>query len=471
MKILIANLKHFYQCRRLWLFCLIILPYLLAVLFFFPYVPDAGSLYFVLISFFAGLMVADLQKSILTKPLSFCLPKHRRALGLIIILVGIVVNLMFAVRAFGFHGLEFPHILLVILAAGSVGVICYLIGAWFILLSLNLGFLAFLPFLVLPTIFLDLHKLVQDMIVTSPLLPIMLGTTACAISWNMLGRDSLARRFCGKMLLGMAESGNLKRAQKINRKMAAQRSSKRLTMILDRLDEFFISRMNACPPLSRRRYILGNIYALFGGFLEPLWVAWLLLGIVLGIGVILAFGYFLPSEAGFMLFIGPAFFVLQLDLISYRSMLLTGGRAERFYGALAAGIAETVLFSLTLAMISLISIPLAAILPEITFEGDTFVFHPIDAQHLYLCFFLMPITLTIGTLYSKKNISFVSSMAVIMIVIGAPTLIVIYWAKVEALLFPDSVLGVVGLVSSGWMIFAILVGRHCRKHSLVGQGR
>lgn len=416
-------------------------------------------------------MVADLQKSILTKPLSFCLPKHRKAPRLIIIFVGVIVNLLFAVRAFGHHGFEFPHALLVILAAGSVGIICYLVSAWFILSSLNLAFLALFPLLAWPAFALDLHKLVQNMVVTSPLLPIMVGATACVISWNMLGRDSLARKLCGKMLLGMADSGNLKRTQKINKKMAAERSSKAQAMILDRLDEFFIARMKACPPFSKGRSILGNLYAIFGGLLKPMWVAWLLLGIVLGISVALVFGYFLPSEFSLMLFIFPAFFVLQLDLILYRSILLPAGRAERFLVALATGVTVTVLFSLTLAMISLISITLAAMLPEITLEGDTFVFHPIDAQYIYFCLFLMPITLTIGTLYSKKNLSFLTSMAVIMVVFSAPILIVIFWEKVEALLFPGSILGIAGLVAAGWMIFAIFVSHHCRKQDLVGQGR
>ena len=105
MKILIANLKHFYQCRSVWWFylplCLILIPMLLlwrniiSKLSDFGITIELGYLglfgILALLPFCLGFLTADLQRTVLAKPFSFCMPNHRSVPRRLMLVVGVVV--------------------------------------------------------------------------------------------------------------------------------------------------------------------------------------------------------------------------------------------------------------------------------------------------------------------------------------------------------------------------------------------
>ncbi len=105
MSILIANLKHLYQRRGAWFAYLIILCMVPMALFGLKYDRYLG---FLLISFWTGVFAGNMQKDVLMKPFSFCLPGHRRIPTLFIFCVGGVVNLILGCVFLMYPGLDFP---------------------------------------------------------------------------------------------------------------------------------------------------------------------------------------------------------------------------------------------------------------------------------------------------------------------------------------------------------------------------
>ena len=93
MSILAANLKHLYQRRgvRFWYVLLLCqMPMILMPSKFDRY------LGYLIVSLLMGVLAGGLQKDILTKPFSFCLPGHRRITRTFIFRIGYVVNPIFA---------------------------------------------------------------------------------------------------------------------------------------------------------------------------------------------------------------------------------------------------------------------------------------------------------------------------------------------------------------------------------------
>lgn len=105
MRVLLVNLKLFYQCRPLWstyihvtFFLLIIggaLPHL-----FRSNLGDAEGISFTwmgiicAISMAVGTIVATMQMGVISTPLSFCLPDHRVVFRKLVLLVGLVLSLV-----------------------------------------------------------------------------------------------------------------------------------------------------------------------------------------------------------------------------------------------------------------------------------------------------------------------------------------------------------------------------------------
>ena len=65
---------------------------------------------YLVLSFFWGLLTTVLQKEILTKPVSFCLPGHREIPRQFIFRIGFVVNGLLGLVFLAHPGLDFPYV-------------------------------------------------------------------------------------------------------------------------------------------------------------------------------------------------------------------------------------------------------------------------------------------------------------------------------------------------------------------------
>ena len=172
----------------------------------------------------------------------------------------------------------------------------------------------------------------------------------------------------------------------------------------------------------------------------------------------------------FFLFACPAFMLIGVDLIPHRSTLSSAGRTEKFYSALALCFGGTILLTLLLVALAAVSYPLSTVTPDITWKGDVISYNVINLGKFYLCLFVAPIALSIGTLFSRKNISFIISMMIVMAVVT--TMVMGFQFKDRLMQFwPGEIPTAIILIAASWIGSFLLLRYHCRRQDLVGQGR
>ena len=120
MSILTANLKHLYQRRSVWFWYVLLLCQTPMILMPSFLAKSDRYLGYIIFSLLVGVMAGGLQKDILTKSFSFCLPNHRQIPRTFIFWIGGIVNLFLGCVFLGYPGLGFPYVLLVVLAGGFV---------------------------------------------------------------------------------------------------------------------------------------------------------------------------------------------------------------------------------------------------------------------------------------------------------------------------------------------------------------
>jgi len=166
----------------------------------------------------------------------------------------------------------------------------------------------------------------------------------------------------------------------------------------------------------------------------------------------------------FALFFMPAFMVAHLRLPVYSSMLVVGGRNERFFTVLTLVATSAVLITAVATAIAALTMPLPAIMPDITLRGTTFKFHAAYLQPFFVPLLMIPIVFTIQLIFLKKP--FVTMVTVIL-------LFVLLFTGVSGLKALSTMLNpiflVVGLLVLSWVIFVTVLYYICMRRCLVGQ--
>ncbi len=468
MDILTANLKHFYQHRGAWFGYLIILcvvPVALLPLFFTRF--DDRYLGYLLISFWTGVFAGNMQKDVLMKPFSFCLPGHRRIPRLFIFWIGGVVNLILGCVFLMYPGLDFPYVLMlmIILAGGFVGMILYFYGVCCTLFELRMLLGGILPWLALGAIILfRWDKVVQNMIISWPIPTILAGGLVCVWFWRLFGRDTLARRHCGKLVFE-GFSTSLK-AQKYRQTQADRNLTAAKSKFFERLHEFFLRRMNRNEFLSKGRYIWGNFYMVFGRDFGTWQMKHVLASCALISFLVLFFGFVGKGEGINVLFVILALGVLSLDLLPYRSMLFPAGRAEKYFGTLVVALIITFLAGVLALALTGISVLLETLLPEFGSKADLLSYHGMDIGLFYIFLVVIPIALSCAVAFPRNMI-----VKIIFVVVFMQGWIISAGVLKQPLIDVIGPVGVVGLVALCWIGFLIVLRYVCMRRSLVGQGR
>jgi hypothetical protein len=462
MSILTANMKHLYQCLGTWFGYLIILCGAPIVLFFTKF--DDRYLGYLLISFWAGVLAGNMQKDVLTKPFSFCLPGHRRIPKLFIFWIGGVVNLILGCVFLLYPGLNFPYVLMAILAGGFVGMILYFYGVCIPLLGLKKLSWGIYLLLILGVIFFKWDKVVQNMIISWPIPTILVSGLVCVWFWSLFGRDSLARRHCGRLAIG--EFDMSLKAQKYRQAQADRNLTAAKAKFFERLHEFFLRRMNRYEFLGKGRYVWGNLYMAFGRGFGTWQMKDVLASCALISFLVLFFGFVGKGDVVNLLFVILALGVLSLDLLPYRSMLFPAGRAEKYFSTLVLAVIIT--FSsavLTLALTG-ISVLLETLLPEFGSKADLLSYHGMDIGQFYIFLLVIPIALSCAVAFPRNLI-----VKIIFVVVFMQGWIISAGVLKQPLIDVIGPVGVVGLVALCWIGFLVVLHYVCMRRSLVGQGR
>lgn len=485
MKILIANLKHFYQCRALWYFYLLVAPFMFFFFFFFMMVKlrTSGSfIVFFIASFLVGLLTANLQRDVLTKPFSFCMPEHRDQSRLLIVGIGSVLGLLtgiaFLIKIFNSHGDGAAAATLPFWAVCFLAMMCYLLGVWFIFVPKNsAAFVCALLLVIGAQISMGTTlRVINYMIVSAPLLPVAAGIVTCGVAWKWLGDDSLARKHCGESFMSIGNSWNLAKKQKVAQEQALRRREDGSVVLSDHLEDFFLERMRNYRPFSVNRYVSGNLYNMLGKFLFP----WRKTALLFPVSIIPIMGYVNGLIMGYkggasghdisdILFLVPAMTAVQLDLVPHRNLLLLAGRVEKYSSALVSGAIVVVLATVFAVMMTALSVPLSSVMPDIVVKGHTVAYHALHARGFYISLIFVPIALVIGTLFSGKSgprFVFVAFVGVLMQLWINPR-----FAEIFNPLSLIGIPGVIILIAASWIGSVLVMRYYFRRQNLVGQGR
>ncbi|HPC94748.1 MAG TPA: hypothetical protein PLU87_07405 [Sedimentisphaerales bacterium] len=403
MSVLTMNLKQLYQRRGLWLAYLMFAFYVWVSVKVALDDPRGGKGTFIgliVLAFMVGMTAAVLQTEILTKPMAFCLPQHRRTVVRFIVTIGIATNALGAMLFLFYPGLPLVWRLLVLGSAFAAGLVLYLAGAWW-------GFFARQPmaligFLVVIFFFgrrLGLHVRLEQIVVLHPVAVMAAGVLAALAMWLYLTRADLARRNCLRPWIGFAEVFDRDKL----RRSPQYRSAAPWTRLKDHprpwVESFFIDRIAGSQPLSTMRCAWGAVYNSFALVLSQ-WRNVLFLVVVMT-----AFLGYLGGHLMVILLASLPIVVGAMGLSHgalYSSLLTAGGRRERFTATLAVAATGAVLVTVFMALVAALSVALSRLLPELHIYGRTLTFGVISTRVFYGPWVLLPVAAMIHLLFYRR---------------------------------------------------------------------
>jgi hypothetical protein len=466
MSILTVNLKHLYQRRAIW-----VVYAFLGLSAFWGVVapkdhPGAGKgqyIGLVALAFVIGFLVAALPIEVVIKPFSYCLPGHRKVARKFIFSVGAVINLLGSLLFLRYPGLNSWQLALVVCSAFFAGLIFYWLGVGLAFGTRNLAaVIGFLPLVIFGGGFLGLHVIIEHAIVENPFVLILAGVLSSVVVWFWLGDARLARRYCAVLWVGFFDAWNRDKLQKYRRVRAAIKWDKLKKHPSPWVETFFLGRMNGCGYFGTGRYIWGALYTAFPIAL-PQWKP-SLSGLFVALLMVCFLGYTGPGIN--ILFVMPALIIAQMRLPVYSSMLISGGRNERYRGAMTLVITQALLITTLVTIMAVLSVLLATIMPDIALRGITFAFHAMIIELFFVPLLMIPIVFTVQLIFYRKPIFMVLSiMLAFMLLFVTGT---IWHKQLRAMIDPTSI---ASLVVLSWVLFLLVLRYICMRRCLVGQTR
>lgn len=465
MSILTVNLKHLYQRRGIW----VVYAFLgffafagIAVSFERPVVGQGRFTGLVVLAFIIGLLAAALPIEVLTKPFSYCLPGHRKVVRKFIFSVAVVFNFLGSLRFLMYPGLNSGQLVLVVCSAFCAGLIFYWLSVWLAFgIRNSAAFIGLLPLVIFGGIFLDLHIIIERAIVGNPFGVILVGVLSSVLAWLWLGSAEWARRYCAVPWIGFFDAWNRDKMQRYRQVRAAIKWDKLKKHPSPWVETFFLGRMNRHDYISTGRYIWGGLYTTFGIALSQ-WKA-AFSGVFLALVLVCFMGYMGPGIN--MLFIMPGLMIAQMRLPVYSSMLISGGRNERYRCAMTQVITTAVLITILVTIVAALSVPLATVMPDITLRGSTFTFHAMIIELFFVPLLMIPIVFTLQLIFYRKPILM---MLLIMLLFVVLFLTASFWR--EQLSTVINPMSIVILVALSWVLFLLVLRYVCMRRCLVGQG-
>lgn len=466
MSILTANLKHLYQRRGLWLvygFLGLIVFVCIAAALDHTAAGKGQFIGFVLLAFIIGFLTAVLPLEVVTKPFSYCLPGRSKTARQFIFLIGLAANLLGSLVFLAYPDLRSWQLPLVLCSAFFAGLVVYWVGVGYAFAVRNsVPWMGFWPFAMLAGSFFDLHIVIEHTIVRNPLWVILLGLLSSVAAWLWLDAPGLARRYCAVPWLGLFDAWNKDKQRRYHQARAPIKWDKLKKHPNPRVERFFLTHIQSGDYFKSGRYVWGGLYTTFAVAMSR-WTS-TLSGLFVALLLVCLFCYMDPMAVTFAFFFMPGFMVAHLRLPVYSSMLVVGGRNERFFTVLTLVATSAVLITAVATAIAALTMPLPAIMPDITLRGTTFTFHAAYLQPFFVPLLMIPIVFTIQLFFLKNPFYAILTIMLLFVLLftGASGL-----KALSTMLNPISL--VAGLLVLSWAIFVTILYYICMRRCLVGQ--
>ncbi len=466
MKTVIANLKLYLPNRYFWptYFGGTVLLYFIIV--FTKYQIQNQNVIigsYVVLPFFVGFAAALMQIDILTKPFSFCLPKHKQKIKKVLLILGILSCLVVAIIVvFFILSLQWNKLIIPVIFFASMFFYWLGVEACF--------FIRWISALIFPLIFVLFsyrypYELLGEFIVDHPVLVIGIGLLSSVFAWWLLHSFNLARRFCAiPLLMGILDFYNKEKIEKYAKYKQTNKKEKLSMPIKPSVERFFLNGMKKHDFYSVGRYIWGNLYvytfpitnykpAFF--FFFPFLICF--------------YSYFRSFSVIFILML--IIFITAIWPISlYSSMLLANGRKERFNSTLVISIAASVLLIIMLIISYLISWFVEPYMPTFTLSQFTLVFSSISFKFCFIPLFIVPFVFTFKVVFHKRHSLMMFSIFILYMLFVTGTAIIGSYLKLGVEKAPDIFLNPVSIlvyIFAGWIIYIAALRYICFSKSLV----
>jgi hypothetical protein len=468
MRVLLANLRHFYQRRGLWI---AYVGLTLVTWFIVQWVLTTPSREngvfggFLVCSFLWGLLMATTQMETASKPFSFCLPGHRDAVRRLVFLAGFIVSLAFVLiftallESSSFLGpSEFyvgsPGMLILLrISYFCASMTAYLLGAGIAFSLIHGGSaLGLITLVVALCAMFDVFTPIQYPLLHWPVAVIALALAVGLAGWWWLGRRAWFRRGCDRPWMGLFDPWDRRHAERF-RELYATRFIKNIPPAWDRFFQRVIGRR---PPSALGKYAWGALYTTCV-LVGPQWKGILALALAW-----LAFAGYFPAAAPMIMGFLPLMTVGFLQSPLGTALLVAGGRKERFFATvvliLGFSMAWVLLFGVLVGLTHL----LAPVVPAVTVRGDTLSLHAISFQVVWIPLVLVPLVGLVQTLFCRKPVALaLSIMLLVAIMMVSSTPLGLYRAVTPALAIAGAVLS--------WGICLLLLHRIAMHRDLVRQ--
>jgi len=394
MTILQANFKHLYQRRGFWVIDLL----LAAGVALGAVGAVAGELHPVLICaafmYVAGMFIAAMQVEVLAKPFSYCLPGHERVPARLLFVVGLCLAMVWAAIWLVHARADWEAALVTSVSAFFASTVVYWAGVWFVFRFQNwAGAIGLIVLVVVLAGFLGIEGLVARLLLEGWLFVVAAGCAVNIAAWWLLSRNGLSRRYCGRMWMGALDPWNKERMTKFSQARMAQ---KKAFCIRPEVERFFLGRIRGGSPVMR--YVWGNWYKAGAGVMASRRKEWV--PIVLAVLAMVCFlGYMGPGVS--IVFIMPPLIVMHMQLGVHSSMLVAGGRKERFWSALVLALVTAVLVTAAVTLAAVISVFLQPVMPELTIRGQGAVYRAMEVRLFFVPVAMVPLTLTFGLVFYR----------------------------------------------------------------------
>jgi hypothetical protein len=464
MSILTVNLKHLYQRRGLWL------VYLLFGFVAFTFMkdslvhPKAGEgdfVGFAVLSFFIGFLAILPQMEVLSTPLSYCLPGHRRVFRRYVFYTAIATSAVCSMLFLRYPDLYGGPLALVVCSAFFAGLTFYMAGVTFVMVGMNAAFIfGLLPLTVLVGERYDLDMLLERIIIGNVFGVVLVGILISIAMWFWLGRPGLVRRYCAVPWMGFMDIFNKEKLMRYTNARLGTKQGRFLKHPRPWVEKWFLGRMNKHDYLGTGRFFWGALYCTSAIAISR-WQIFLLSIPVLTI----IFGYG-GKVAVFSLIMVPAIIAIGTEPPVYSTMLISGGRRRRFTTTLGLTVTGAALLCIATLIISGLSTLFAKFMPTFAIEGKTFSFQPIDPRVALVPLLFLPFASTMQLVFHRMP--FLRFGALLLPVYVGMFLAFARREQVEHLVNP---LSIGSLLIVSWGVFLLTVQRICEKWCLVGQRR
>jgi hypothetical protein len=465
MRVLLANLKFFYRCRRLWPTYAVWGPF---VLFAVGTAQLHHAVFIVLVAlaFPAGSGVAAVQMELVPKPFTFCLPGHRDNIRRLIFLVGSGISVVGGLYFALVHGVSDGSPVRFVLTA-CLG-LCFTGALYLIATACAWGFgSALVGPGVLPvvgTVLLAEYGLnVDDILLRYPLRVILLGLFITIAVWQRLSHPAWFRNRCAKPVLTSLSLPSFFGNPSFAEELRQIDASVNVPQPHPAVDRYLLDRIRGCRPSEPAKYLWGMVYTTLLPLALLLIAKWrkVVLGMFLWFVPVLAVGYMPPLASAFFFFALLTILAIGSTAGSplFSHTLISAGRRERFYVTMIsmsifAPLSAIVLISLVLGLNAL-----GSLFPEVPLGSLVLTFRRFPVWYPLLSMIILPVWGLIGFWILARQFG-----AMVLGIVGPITMVLlILWAVSMA-----SVTVILLIAVLAWSVFGF--GAHrVAMHSDLGR--